>query len=153
MDLETLTQTLHHEIPLSQTLGIALLDYHGHTLRVSAPLAPNINHKQTAFGGSLYAVAVLAGWSLVNLRLAAFAENLPGRCEVVIYHSDMRYLNGVNDDFIARVEQSDGLRADRFIQRLMRHGKVSCTETIEVEQGGEVKGRLAAKYVVLLKKK
>lgn len=153
MDLEQLTQTLHHEIPLSQTLGIALQDYRDLTLSVSAPLAPNINHKQTAFGGSLYAVAVLAGWSLVNLRLAEYQEDLPARCEVVIYHSDMQYLRGVNDDFSARVEQSDGLRADRFIQRLLRHGKVSCTETIEIEQGGEVKGCLRAKYVVLLKKK
>ena len=151
MQLERLTQTLHHEIPLSQTLGISLLDYVDYKLRVTAPLALNINHKQTAFGGSLYAVAVLAGWSVVNLRLAEYDESLPGRCEVVIYHSDMRYLNGVNGDFVATVAQSPTLREERFIQRLLRHGKMSCTESIEVEQAGEVKARLTAKYVVLLK--
>ncbi len=28
-----------------------------------APLAPNANHKGTAFGGSLYSLAVLTGWA------------------------------------------------------------------------------------------
>ncbi|RYE53550.1 MAG: hypothetical protein EOP18_08925, partial [Rhizobiaceae bacterium] len=38
---------------------------------LSAPLAPNINHRATVFGGSASAVAILSAWSLLHLRLSS----------------------------------------------------------------------------------
>jgi len=152
MDLAQLTQLLQQQIPLSRALGITLTDYRDRRLSVSAPLAPNINHKQTAFGGSLYSVAVLAGWALVNLRLSEYSTQLQQRAEVVIYHSDMSYLAPVNHDFVATVRQSEPLRQARFIERLLRHGKSSCLESIEIFQQDMLKARLNAKYVVVLPK-
>jgi len=135
---------------MSRELGLTLDRYEYRCLRASAPLAPNINHKQTAFGGSLYSVAVLTGWALVNLRLSEHEMALQQRAEVVIYHSEMSYLAGVNQDFHAQATQSAPLQEQRFIQRLLRHGKASCLETIEIFQQDVVKARLSAKYVVLL---
>ena len=40
------------------------------TVVIEAPLAPNINHRKTVFGGSASALGILAAWSLVHLRLA-----------------------------------------------------------------------------------
>ena len=150
MDLSLLNRTLHHDIPLSEILGIQLLSYQQQCLIATAPLAPNINHKRTAFGGSLYSIAVLTGWALVNLRLHEADPDLQQRAQVVIYHCEMDYLDGVDADFSARVSQSQRLKSERFIQGLLRHGKSSCVETIEVLQANETKARLMAKYVVLL---
>ena len=150
MDLEQLNKTLQHEIPLTEALAVTLSDYRNNSLTVNAPLAPNINHKQTAFGGSLYSVAVLAGWALVNLRLSEHDTLLQQRAQVVIYHSEMQYMKAVHGDFSAKVTQSAALQNPRFIQRLLRFGKNSCLESIEILEQNEVKARLNAKYVVVL---
>ena len=64
-------------------MGIRVAAYDGTSLKLTAPLAPNINHKSTAFGGSLYSLAVLCGWGIVHLKLAeaALHKHLPdSRC-------------------------------------------------------------------------
>jgi thioesterase domain-containing protein len=53
-------------IPLSEALGVRLESFDGHALLVSAPLQPNHNHQGTGFGGSVYSVAVVSAWGLVE---------------------------------------------------------------------------------------
>ena len=48
-----LEQVLHHDIPLTREMGIRVIDWQNHRLRLHLPLAPNVNHKSTLFGGSL----------------------------------------------------------------------------------------------------
>ncbi|MCL7462397.1 YiiD C-terminal domain-containing protein [Pseudomonas sp. NW5] len=64
--LETL---LHDAIPLTRAMGLKVLGWQDHELRLSVPLAPNINHTGSMFGGSLYSSVVLAGWGWLTLRL------------------------------------------------------------------------------------
>ena len=77
MNAIDLERYLHEHIPLSKAMQVSVVsvDTDGVTLR--APLAPNINHQDTVFGGSASAVAILAGWSLLHTRLAAAGLNPP----------------------------------------------------------------------------
>ena len=61
-DRAYLEQLLHQDIPLTQALGLSVLDWSHGELRLSLPLAANLNHKSSMFGGSLYSLSVLAGW-------------------------------------------------------------------------------------------
>lgn len=65
MDRYELDHYLHEHIPLSQDMGVEVVvaDWNSVTLR--APLAPNINHRETVFGGSASAVAIPAAWALI----------------------------------------------------------------------------------------
>src|SRR6266478_6063574 len=67
--LRHLQQTMHSEIPLTGAIGIRAVAYDREGLRLSAPLAQNINDKGTVFSGSLNAVITLAGWGLIWLLL------------------------------------------------------------------------------------
>ena len=80
------------------------------SLILSAPLAPSINDKGTAFGGSLYSALVLAGWGLVfgNLR----DRGLSG--DVVIARSTMDYRAPVRDDFMAEAIFAESSDPDLF---------------------------------------
>ena len=60
-----------------------------------APLAPNANHKGTAFGGSLFCVAVLTGWAWATRYIAARGLN----ADAVIQESTIRYLKPVHGEF------------------------------------------------------
>jgi len=58
---EDLQERIDQEIPLAKHIGIVVESADDTTVVLRAPLAPNGNHKGTAFGGSLYSVAVLSG--------------------------------------------------------------------------------------------
>src|SRR6267142_410222 len=64
---------------------VAAFDATGLTL--TAPLAPNINHEQTAFGGSMTSLCTLACWGLVWLQLEDTSD-----LHIVVSEAHMRYL-------------------------------------------------------------
>ena len=66
---DALQNTWHQGIPISKAMGIEIYQYTGRTLELRAPLARNINMHQTMFAGSIYTLATLAGWGMVQLHL------------------------------------------------------------------------------------
>ena len=54
-----LQRRIDREIVLAKPMGIIVEAADERALVLRAPLAPNANHKGTAFGGSLYSLAVL----------------------------------------------------------------------------------------------
>lgn len=122
---------LHHEIPLSRQMGLEVVGYDGASLSVRAPLAPNVNHKATAFAGSLTAVATLTGWGLIWLLL----RERDMRSVIVIQESATRYLLPVGGDFVATCLMPPTRDVERFLASLALHGKARLPLTIEIRSG------------------
>src|ERR1022692_3820852 len=70
VNLDRITEFLHTQIPLTRAIGIDITGWDGTTVTLVAPLAPNQNHADTAFGGSIASIAILAGYSLLYILLA-----------------------------------------------------------------------------------
>jgi thioesterase domain-containing protein len=115
-DLKT---RLNERIPLSRAMGIDVLAARPEEVTLSAPLAPNINHQETVFGGSASAVAMLAAWGLLQVRLEA--ENAPSR--VVIHRSEMTFLRPIAADFTATAVVAGNGAWTRFREALRRRGR------------------------------
>ena len=64
-----LAQYIHEHIPLSKAMGVSVVAVEDDAITLQAPLEPNLNHRQTVFGGSASALAILASWSLLHVRL------------------------------------------------------------------------------------
>ncbi|MEO8299523.1 MAG: YiiD C-terminal domain-containing protein [Burkholderiales bacterium] len=62
---------LHEHIPLSAAMQLSVIDVSAEQVVLAAPLAHNINHQDTVFGGNASAVAILAAWSMLHTKLAA----------------------------------------------------------------------------------
>ena len=77
MRLDEITRYLHDHIPITRSLGARVEHADGQSVRLWAPLAQNLNHRDTAFGGSLSSLAILSGWVLLYLRSASGASR-PG---------------------------------------------------------------------------
>jgi thioesterase domain-containing protein len=118
MMIKTLQDVLHSEIPLTRAIGIEVVEYNDNGLILSAPLENNINHKATAFGGSLYSVCVLSGWSLIYLLLKE--RGLSGH--VVIQESSTRFLRPVTTNIIARCAFESTEQCEKFIRSYKRKG-------------------------------
>jgi thioesterase domain-containing protein len=70
MELAELERYLHQHIPLSEAMQVSVVEVHPEHVVLSAPLAPNINHRETVFGGSASAVAILAhGIAFIPMKL------------------------------------------------------------------------------------
>ncbi len=115
---EMLKNKMHQDIPLTQHMGISVTRYQSGELILSAPLEKNINHRLTAFGGSIASLATLSCWGLLFLEL----HQLELCARVVIQKGNTEYLKPVDHDFSAqcRLEKKDEL--DRFVKMLKRKG-------------------------------
>ncbi|WP_027467321.1 YiiD C-terminal domain-containing protein [Deefgea rivuli] len=139
-----LEKTLHEEIPLTRDIGIEVAHATPQRVRLNAPLSPNINHKCTAFGGSLYAVAVLAGWSMVFTRLHAAGIH----AHIVIQDAKIEYLLPVVETINARCELSEDAEFDRCMKLFSRkrRGRIALDVEIITQQGVAVK--FCGNYVI-----
>jgi len=107
------------KIPLTHTMRVALRDYDGAALALAAPLAPNVNDKGCAFGGSLASLTMLAGWGMVVLKLKSLG--LDG--EVYVQDSTIRYLAPVWGELVARAILAEGESWDEFLAALTARGR------------------------------
>lgn len=138
---------LHTHIPLSAAMQVTVLTLANNEVVLRAPLAPNINHRETLFGGSASAVAILAAWSLLYLRTDA--EGIDSR--LVIQRNSMEYLAPVAGDFTARAFLSSEEDWPGFVKLFHRRGRARITVSAELEFAGEVAGRLQGEFVALAK--
>jgi thioesterase domain-containing protein len=64
-----LTAYLHQQIPLTAAMQISVSQCENSAITLAAPLAPNRNHTDTAFGGSISTLGIAAGWSLLHVAI------------------------------------------------------------------------------------
>lgn len=138
-----LENSLLTKIPLVKAMEIRVAGYDGTTLVLNAPLAPNVNDKGTAFGGSLYSLAVLAGWGLLSVKLKE--EGLAG--EVVIHESNVSYRLPVTGDLEASCTIPGGPEYARFIGDFRVTGKGRITLEVRIMRGSRSAVRFTGNYV------
>lgn len=139
-----LQKTLHEEIPLTRDIGIQVIEATPQRVQLSAPLSPNINHKCTAFGGSLYAVAVLAGWSMVFVRLHAAGIH----AHIVIQDAQIDYVLPVIETISAECRVGSDVDFERCLKMFARkgRGRIALEVQIVTQQGVAV--RFCGDYVI-----
>lgn len=136
---------LRAHIPLSGPIGVRVLETGPDRVRVEAPLAPNLNHSATAFGGSVAALALLAGWTLVHAGLER--EGL--EVQTVIHQTSIRYDAPIEAAFTAICDAPEAAAWARFARTLRRHGRARIHVRVRVEAGGSVAATLEGAYVAL----
>lgn len=120
-------------MPPVRALGLSIAGFDGERLRLSAPLAANVNDKGCAFGGSLASLMTLACWGRVWLGL--HAEGLD--CDIYVADSRIRYLAPLYDD----LHVDGGLAADAswpdFVAtiRAKGRGRVDLASRIDLPDG------------------
>ena len=144
--VQELQKTLEHEIPLTQHLGLQVVSYDKKGLTLRAPLAPNINHKRTAFAGSLNSVVTLAGWGLLWLMLQEL--ELPAR--VVIQDSSCSYRRPVSNDFSAFCHKPEAAQIARLAESLKKRGKARIELNVEIRNASAVAVSFTGRYVLLM---
>ncbi len=145
MDARELQRYLHEHIPLSKAMGVEVVEATEERVTLSAPLAPNINHRETVFGGSASAVALLSAWALLYARL----QQVRLDCRIVIQRNTVEYERPITGDFTASATIDDTVTWRKFIASLTRRGRARIAVTASLHCDSAQVGRLRGDFVAL----
>jgi len=134
LEIKQLQSYVERNIPIAKAFEAKVLNIGEDTLTIAAPLAANINHKRTVFGGSLQAIATLACWSLLHHKLRGSTD--PG--EIVITNSSIDYITAVTGDFVATASLPNPERWQQFLDLFNRRGKARLQLQAQIYQGEDL---------------
>lgn len=150
--LETLRDYTRNLPPLA-AIQARVAAYDGHRLRLTAPLAVNVNDKGSAFGGSMTSLMTYAGWGLVTLQL----QQAGVRADVFVADSTVRYLKPLYADLCAEAVLAPEQSWELFLATLAQRGRarIHLQARIVLAEGeitpDEVMADLAGRYVAIAK--
>jgi thioesterase domain-containing protein len=126
-----LQDRIDRDIMLAKPMGVIVEAADETAVILRAPLAPNANHMGSAFGGSLYSLAVLTGWAWIT-RFLASKELI---ADAVIQESSMRFLAPVKAELRACIRIPAEADVDKFQKMLARakRGRIRLQVTMHQE--------------------
>jgi thioesterase domain-containing protein len=137
---------LHEHIPLSKAMAVSVAEASSERVVLRAPLAPNINHRGTVFGGSASAVAMLACWALLHLRLTR--AGLASR--IVLQRNSVSYARPITADFSATAALQSPAAWASFTRALERKRRARLAVSALLEHAGEVACRFEGEFVAVV---
>jgi thioesterase domain-containing protein len=148
MNEPELQQYLYDHIPQSAAMETKVEEISAQSVTLSAPLAPNINHRDSLFGGSASSIAILAAWSFLYTRVRA--EGI--KATLVIQRNTMSYDHPILGTFSAKAELGEDADWTKFLNMLHRRGKARIKVTTILEYEGVIAGTLEGDFVAVLVK-
>ena len=146
MTPQALQDYLHAHIPLSKAMAVEVESATPQGVRLAAPLAPNINHRDTVFGGSASAVAILSAWALLHVSL--LDANIKAR--LVIQKNSMSYDLPMPGDFVAEAAAPSPERWQRFLATLLKHKRARISVRSVLSCSGTKVGEFDGDFVAII---
>lgn len=129
-------------LPITQFMGLEVESYDGEQLILTAPLEPNINDKQTAFGGSLYNAAVMACWGFVYLK----TQEKGIECNQVVTGGEVKYKAPVAGTIRAIAQAPNADEFDRFFADYNEAGKAKISLNAIITTDGKADSKVAVAF-------
>ncbi len=144
LQAQQLIDFIREEIPLAHAMDLQFASLEHDTLTLLAPLAPNVNDKGCAFGGSLVSLMTLSGWALVELALRRQGHD----CDVFVAESSVAYLAPLWQDFRSEARLPTGTGWTTFFSTLAARGKARISVDCMIPgEGDKPAATLKARFV------
>lgn len=143
--LRALRTKLRESMPITEALALRVVGREGTGVVLSAPLGPNVNHKGTAFAGSLNAAATLAGWGSIWLALREHGV----RSHVVIQDSAVHYFRPIRGDFTARCKGPSAAAIEKLVKAVTTKGRGRLALDVMISDEGGDAVKFHGRYVAL----
>ncbi len=139
---QRLETELHDTIPLVRALGMKVARSLNGEVIFNAALAPNINDKGCAFGGSLASLLTLSCWSV--LRVHTWAQQMPS--DIFVHTSRIVYIAPIWADFTVHAGLSPEALGE-FMETLTAKGKAAAVIRAEARAVDGVAATMEARFV------
>lgn len=139
-----LIQFIRDKIPLAHAMDLQLAHCDDDMLSLQVPLAPNVNDKGCAFGGSLVSLMTLSGWALVEMALRRYGHD----CDVFVAESSVHYLSPLWQDFRSEARLAANAAWATFFNTLTARGRARIEVACVVPgDDGKPAATLSARFV------
>lgn len=145
MNPNELKQYLHEHIPLSKAMQVSVEEASPEKVVLGAPLLPNINHRDTVFGGSASALAILSAWSLLHIKLTSSGYTT----RLVIQRNTMSYELAIVGYFTAHALTPSPETWKAFTRMLERKGRARISVSSTLWYDGQEAGHFEGEFVAL----
>lgn len=122
-----LQNRIRSTIPISEAMQFSIVELSPNSITVRAPLTPNVNIHGTGFAGSIYSIAVLAGWGLSTHIMDLLGMN----AELVVSKAEIKYRAPVTGPIECRAVASE-TQTRKFQDNFDDTGKGKLSLTVEV---------------------
>lgn len=143
MTVAEIESFFHAKIPLTRAMAVRVESWQEGRLVLAAPLAENHNHLGTAFGGSLSALATLAGYGLIWLALD------DRDAHVVVRRGTTDYRKPVRGTLRAICSGPSEREMGEFRHSYRSKGKARIALRVLIEESGETAMEFEGIYVAL----
>jgi thioesterase domain-containing protein len=147
MQPQALQEYLYAHIPLSKAMAVEVKSATPQGVLLSAPLAPNINHRATVFGGSASTLAILSAWALLHVSML----DADIKARLVIQKNTMSYDLPMLGEFSAEAAAPAPEKWQRFLATLLKHkrARISISSILNCDEKkvGEFEGDFVASIV------
>ena len=140
-----LEQLLKKEIPITNAINISVESLSQQEITISAPIMENKNVHNTAFAGSVFTIATLAGWSLLTNYLQENSIN----ASVVMAEGSIKYKRPINGDIQAHCEMPSSKIIEEFTQRFKLKGRARMDLQINLIEDGSNKAQLTGQFAAI----
>lgn len=140
-----LERFIRDTIPMARAMDLRIAAHDAESLRLHAPLGPNINDKGCAFGGSLGGLMTMAGWALVTLTLRRHGID----ADVFVANEETRFRTPLTRDLeaVARLAPESSWQA--FLDMFAARGRAQVWIDAAVRGDGRDAATQHARFVAL----
>ncbi len=148
--LQEFRHYLYKKIPLTQAMGLQLLEWDEQKLSCQAPLRANINDKGSVFGGSSSALMIIAAWSLIKL----VCDKQTITADIVIHKNETHWQKALCSDLFIQASFNKVYDFQSIKQKIKqkKHQRITCLVKL-TDKDGIIYGTMLAKYVIIPKNK
>jgi thioesterase domain-containing protein len=143
MKPQALQDYLYAHIPLSKAMAVEVKTATPQGVVLSAPLAPNINHRDTVFGGSASTLAILSAWALLHVSMLDTGI----KARLVIQKNTMSYDFPMLGEFSAEAAAPAPEKWQRFLATLKKHKRARLSISSILNCGGQKVGEFEGDFV------
>ena len=148
LTVDEINEHLHRQIPMTLQMGILVQRFAKEGVIASAPLEANINHQQSAFGGSIAALGIVTGFVAIwgNLRMHAIPA------ELVIQHSETEFSKPGLGDMEARSRMISEAALESFTSALTDSRTARILVTSDIFSAGKLIASNTGTFVAIAEK-
>lgn len=119
IDLVEFNRDLRSKIPSLRLLGIEFIEASDLRVRLKVPFAPNKNHMETAFGGSIYLAATTACYGLFRAMTIGHTQ---ANEYIILKRGQIDYLKPITANFEVIAERESKMEVEQMLAAVAKVG-------------------------------
>lgn len=136
---------IYTNIPITKAMGMRIEKLSNNEVQLSLPIDKNINHRGSAFGGSIDSLFLTTGWAFIRFLIDHYTPTPI----IVGSRGETSFIKPVLTDFVSQLEMPDEVEIQKFLSTFERFGKARITLKAGIYEDDELYASFEGDYVVV----